>query len=138
MRFILILLFLIVNGSYCLDLNIKWRTDVSQLKNIKIFRDCGNWKVYEGKRFKGFNPDKVFYSFYLNKLYKVSLKYDSFYDFVEDADKIKKLNRSKALSVESYETEDTVIKIIHTPVSNRIEFIYKLYYPRIKLIEKCD
>ncbi len=137
MRFIFVVLFLIAYFSYGFE--IKWRSTPDQYQGIKLKLQCGDLKVYEKKdSFNGFSPDTIYYYFYLDRLYKISLKYKSFYRFVQDQKKITGKERFSAIDILTYEKNDTVIKIIHTPFKNVIQFIYRLYYPRVDLIEKCN
>ena len=137
MRFIFLALFLFLSLSFGSE--IKWRSSPDQHQGIKLKLQCDNLKVYEKKgSFNGFSPDVAYYYFYLDRLYKISLKYKSFYKFVQDQKKITGKERFSAVDILTYQENDTVIKIIHTPFKNVIQFIYRLYYPRVDLIEKCN
>ncbi|WP_456382100.1 hypothetical protein [Persephonella sp.] len=118
---------------------ISWREPPETFGSLTLKTDCGKLKIYQKNgRFDGFRADRVYYSFYLNRLYKITLNYSSFYDFMEDARKISSSLDVNIIDVKVYEKGSTIIKITHTPFKNSIEFIYKLYYPRLKLIEKCN
>ena len=137
MRLFILFFLLIFSLSFGLDFN--WRSTPDQYRGIKLKFKCDNLKVYEkiGK-FNGFNPDVVYYYFYLGRLYKISLKYKSFYRFVQDQKRITGKQVFSAVEILTYTEGDTVIRIIHTPFKNVIQFIYRLYYPRVDLIEKCN
>jgi len=133
-----ILIFLMI-FSFSFGFEIKWRTLPEQHPGIKLKFECDKLKVYEKKgKFGRFNPDVVYYYFYLDRLYKISLKYRSFYRFLADQKIITGKETFSATDIIIYEEGDTVIKVVHTPFKNVIQFIYRLYYPRIDLIERCN
>ena len=135
----LFIFFFLLTFSLSFGLDIKWRSAPDQYQGIKLKYKCDKLEVYEKKgKFNSFNPDVIYYYFYLGKLYKISLKYRSFYKFLQDQKRITGKERFSAVDILTYKKGDTVIKIIHTPFKNVIQFIYILYYPRIDLIEKCN
>ena len=137
MRFFI--LFFLLSFSLSFGVDIKWKSTPDQYKGIKLKFKCDKLEIYEKKgKFDGFDPDVVYYYFYLNRLYKINLRYGSFYRFLKDQKRITGKEAFSAVEILTYRKDDTVIKIIHTPFKNVIQFIYRLYYPRIGLIEKCN
>lgn len=126
------LLFFTFSYSY----PIKWGISPEKIGNIKPYKSCRHIKIYAGN-LKNFKANKVLYYFYLNRLYRAELKYKSFYKFLDDVEKIVGITSFGIYDVKTYEKGDTVIKIVHTPFLNKIEFYNKLYYNRKKIIEKC-
>ncbi|ACO03730.1 MAG TPA: hypothetical protein DEP48_04760 [Persephonella sp.] len=128
---------LIFSVSYAFQIPFKWGSGSSDIKGIEIYKRCDGLEVYIKDRIKGYSADRVLLYFYNGKLYKVSIRYSSFYDFLGDIKSITGRAEVYFFSIQRYEVDGTVVKIIHTPFSNRIDFINSIYEKRAGLIERC-
>ncbi|WP_457622101.1 hypothetical protein [Persephonella sp.] len=123
--------------GYAFQNLFKWGSRVSDIPGINFYKGCDKVNVYVKDRFEGFSADKVFFYFYRGKLYKISLRYRSFYDFINDLESITGRVDVQLFSIKIYRTDGTLIRIIHTPFMDKIDFVYDLYRKKEDSIERC-